>query len=147
MKMRDERWYPRWIALFAAVVALAVLLLSGWTLDKDNKQFLLASVTFGAIMAGFIATNFSMVVSFDSEFMKKLRKHALYEVLISYLREALVSAMAIPLLSLTVLFWFDYIPYWGGVAVGTAWWGVLGWGISCFYRAVSTSIDIFRRMD
>lgn len=152
MSMRTrtmEKRLPFAVALFGAVAGFVVLRYCQWEFNPRKAQFLLATVTFGSIMAGFVATNLSLVVSLKSDIMERIKQSPYYRLLIDYLRAALYLAIWLALYGLGGLFFIEWIPRTGAYAhlLGAIWLGLVCWTASCFFRAVSISVVIFKKAE
>ena len=118
----------------------------GWSFDAPD--FLLAGATVGSIMAGFITTNISIVVSMKSDLMDWIRRSRYYGLLIDYLQEALWSAIALAVSGLVALFLVKWLPQQGGWAhlFWAAWLGLLVWALCCFIRICRISVKLFKSL-
>ena len=148
-KRSFEIWWPRIVAVVAAVAGFALMRRFGWMFDLRNPQFLEAMVTLGAVIAGFIATNFSLVVSFKSELMGRIKRTLYYGLLIDYLCSVLYLSLFMALCGMLGLLFIDWIPKSGMLlhTLGAAGLGLLCWTLCCFLRAFRISVMIFKRVD
>lgn len=79
-----ERCYPYVLSLAAPVAVKC-----GWLSFSGSENLLAAGVSLGAILTGFLATNMSLVLTVNTRLMLEIRKSSYFELLLSYLREAL----------------------------------------------------------
>lgn len=144
-----EKHFPLAFALVGAVAGFVVLRSCQWGFDPRYSQFLLATVTFGSIMAGFVATNLSLVVSLKSDMMERIKQSPYYRLLIDYLRAALYLAIWLALYGLAGLFFVSWIPRTGVFThlLGAIWLGLVCWTAACFFRAVGISVIIFKKAE
>ena len=142
-----EIWWPRATAALAAVVGWAALRHFGWSFESNRPYFMLGGVTFGAILAGFVTTNFSIVLSLKSELMNDLKETPFYALLIDYFQSSLWSAVALAALGLAALFFIEWLPQKGSGAhlFGAIWLGVLVWTVCNFIRACKISVILFKK--
>jgi hypothetical protein len=86
MSLSVERWYPACLALLLCVAA--------WKFDVpfpvDQKEFLAAALSLGAVLTGFIATAQAILMALPSEsVMGRMRSTGYVNDLIRYISEAL----------------------------------------------------------
>lgn len=147
MNRKQEPRVPLIIAILVAVMGFALMNVFEWKFNAARPQFLLATVTFGAIMAGFIATNFSLIVMLQSDLMERMRRTLYYNLLIDYLHRALYLATSLASFGLAALFFADWIPSTGYPAhiFGTLWLWLTCWTVFHFILVVKISVEVFKQ--
>lgn len=65
-----------------------------------GENILSASITIGSIFTGFLATSKSIILTFSSPLMVKIRKTSYFRLLLSYIGQGIWSALAFCILSL-----------------------------------------------
>jgi hypothetical protein len=96
MGLRFEKYFP-W---FAGCVCTAAWLFFSPRFVADLKEFLAASVSVGAIFAGFLATAKAILMAMPAgSVMDAIRKSGYIENLTSYLRDAIYGAVVFVLIS------------------------------------------------
>lgn len=148
MNLQEEPRIPLILAILVAVGGFALMNVYEWKFNAERPQFLLATVTFGAIMAGFTATNFSLIVLPKSDLMKRMRQTHYYHSLIDYLRRALYLATWLACFGLVALFCADWIPSTGIFAhvFGTFWLWLTSWTVFHFLLVVKISVEAFKQI-
>lgn len=103
MRIIIERVYPYLFGLFAVFIA------ETWsvTFPKGDDIFT-ASITIGAIFTGFLATSQSIIITFKSPLVSRLRQTPYFKLLLSYLGEAIWSSLFLCILSLGGYFLTSY---------------------------------------
>ena len=149
LRRRLELFCPFIIAILVAGIGFALMHVHKWEFDANRPQFLQATVTFGAIMAGFIATNFSIIVMNKSNLMTRMKRANYYNSLIDYLRIALYLSIALASLGLLALFFVDWIPPTGRCThvLGAIWLWLTCWTVIHFIHVVRISVAIFKQPD
>lgn len=134
-----ERIYPY---VVGAVSAVAWLGFDG-PFPEHTKEFLAASISFAAILTGFIATAQSILMALPSEsIMGQLRRSGYIADIVAYMREAILGLMMFALVNV-VGFFFDpsALPRWykfGWMLTGVT-------GLLAFYRVTSITAKIMQR--
>lgn len=104
MKLRVERWYP-WVA--ALLGSLAWYYFS-FPFPCDEKEFLAAAISLGAIMTGFIATAQAILASLPSDSaMGRIRESGYINDLMTYLKESLYGCLGFSVYSLIGFFFLS----------------------------------------
>lgn len=131
MSLRIEKSYP---VIGAAITAAAWCLVSP-KLPEDEKEFLAAAISLGAVLTGFIATAKTILMALPSEGVAQaLRSGVYWKRLIKYLAEALSGCLLFSVFSLFGFFLLTKdeitLPWWYGLA-----WSSLGvYALLAFYR-------------
>ena len=116
---------------------------ASWWLDLDmepnSSQLLTATVTFGAIASGFVATSLSILTSLDTPVMQKIRATRYRVILQEYLGWALVAGIALSLTGIGGLF-LDVACE--PLFVST-WCLALAFCICCLWRLGTTMLQVF----
>lgn len=129
-----ERQYP----LLAAVVAGVAGWCFGMEMPVHANYALAATVTFGAIVSGFVGTSLSILIALNSPVMQKIRKTKVLVALERYLRRALTSGIVLSCTSLLGMWtakqtWYPII-----------WLSVLVFCLMCLIRLARVILDLFR---
>ena len=104
--------------------------------------FLLASsVTFGAIVSGFVGTSLSILTALVTPLMKEIRRTSYLSKLGSYLGFALASGIILSCTSIVGM-WLIYYDWFFGI-----WCGVFVFCVACLYRLATIMLLIFRNHD
>ena len=99
-----ERWLPLLVSVAVFPVTLAFELHIAGTSAERAEIILASAVTFAAIAAGFTSTAMSVLIVSDAPIVTQLKRSDKYRWdLRSYLATALLSAMALVVLSLLML--------------------------------------------
>jgi hypothetical protein len=96
-----ERIYP---ILFAASSAIAAWLLDFSLPTEATKELLAATISFGAILAGFIGTAKSILMALPESLLGKLRTSTYLDDLAEYLSTALTGSLITSTLSVVGFF-------------------------------------------
>ncbi len=96
-----ERTYP---ILFAASSAIAAWLLDFALPTEATKELLAATISFGAILAGFIGTAKSILMALPAALLSKLRNSTYMDDLAGYLSSALTGSLITSALSVAGFF-------------------------------------------
>lgn len=136
-----ERFYPICLAALAAV--------AWWFFSPrfpvDEKEFLSAAISIGAILTGFIATAKAILAALPTDsVMGRLRKSGYIDDLIDYLAAALYGCLAFSLYGLVGFFLLET----GKVALST--WYARGWiflgiyALLAFHRVSRVLMKVIR---
>lgn len=99
MRLLFERLYPY---LFGAILAGGAY---WYPLPfPHGNDILTASITIGSIFTAFLATSESIILTFNSPLMSKVRKTSYFRLLMSYLGEGIWSALAFCVVALVGYF-------------------------------------------
>lgn len=102
-----ERWYP-WAV--AALVGICWCYMRP-RFPNDEKEFLSAALSLGAILTGFITTAKAILAGMPSEsVMRRLREGGFIAPLVTYLKEALYGCLAFSVLCLYGFFLLEKSP-------------------------------------
>ena len=117
-----ERWLPGVVSVAVVLITVAFDLRIADTSESRADIILSSAVTFAAIAAGFTSTSMSVWIVSDAPIVVRLKKLDRYlGDLKSYLAAALVSAMALVVLSLLMLLLDatgrEFTALWCGVLV------------------------------
>lgn len=134
-----ERWYP----LAAGVLAFVVALYWDFTLPLQRATDLLsATISVGAILAGFIGTAKSILMTLPPQgLIAKLRASRYLEDLAHYLAEALGSSLLFCVIS--VIGFFDIALRWP-VWFGAIWLATAVYGGLAFWRTGRIMLALLR---
>lgn len=144
MNLHFEKFLP----VYGALLAGAVWRIAAPALPQDEKEFLAAAISLGAVLTGFIATAKAILVTLPSEGAgKALRASTYWARLVAYLREALSGCLGFSVLSLAGFFLLTKdkitLPMWYGVV-----WCALGvYALLSFYRVSSILFTIISEPD
>lgn len=95
MRLHFERLYPYF---FGALLSGGAYWCS--IPFPHGNDILTASITIGSIFTAFLATSESIILTFDSPLMSKIRRTSYFSLLMSYLAEGIWSSLAFCILSL-----------------------------------------------
>lgn len=120
MSLLWEKWYPFVFAIISCVawwlysLDLKDLFSFKFTILKelfptDKAPILSASLTFGAILCGFLATTQSILMGINGEIKKELDRSGYIEDLSSYLSQGIVFSLSFSFISLVGFFKFSYL--------------------------------------
>ena len=129
-----ERFYPFAWAAIAAVMCWRL----GFDFADVPVHLLSATVTFGAIVSGFVGTSLAILTSLDTPIMRKIRRTLYVRILRRYLGWALASGIVLSCVNILGMFlhatssWF-----------AMAWWAALTFCIACLYRLARTMLFVF----
>lgn len=98
-----ERWYP---FIFAGFFAALSWLLEFSLPDDGRKELLSATISVGAILAGFLGTAKAILMALPQVVMTKLRSSTYLDDLAKYLGVALKSCLAVSAFSISGFFPF-----------------------------------------
>ena len=129
-----EKYYPQFWALIAAVLSY----LSGLTIAEDQALLLSTTVTFGAIVFGFVGTSLSILTSLGTVVMQRFRETEYLSVMRLYLGYGLGSGVILSCISIVILLFKFQGP------VYTALWAAaLVFCLTCLYRLGKTMLYVF----
>lgn len=113
-----ERIYP---ILFAASSAIAAWLLDFALPTEATKELLAATISFGAILAGFIGTAKSILMALPMALLSKLRASTYMDDLAGYLSTALTGSLITSALSVAGFFSMPEIfkPWYAALWLGS----------------------------
>jgi hypothetical protein len=104
-----ERWYPH---AFSVISGMGVCLIP-IKLPADEKEFLTAAISIGAILMGFIATAMAILAALPSDsVMGRLRSSGYIDDLVTYLGESLYGCLFFCVYSLIGFFWIGKMLWW-----------------------------------
>jgi hypothetical protein len=137
--LTDEHWYPAALSVGAIVVALYF----DFMLPAARADALLsATISVGAILAGFLGTAKSILMTLPPDgLVAKLRTSGYLEDLARYLAEALAASLLFCLVS--VFGFFSLAAAWPGW-YGAAWIGFAVYGMLTFWRAGRIMLALLR---
>jgi hypothetical protein len=141
MNRTIERAYP---------IAIAILVAIGWwklapQFPQDEKEFLAAAISLGAILTGFIATAKAILAALPTDsVMGRLRSSGYVDDLITYLAEALYGCLAFSVYSIAGFFFL--VP--SKVALtnwyAIVWMGLGSYALMAFYRVARILMKIIK---
>jgi hypothetical protein len=143
MNLRVERTYPLYLALISSALWY-------WFKPKfpsDEKEFLAAALSLGAILTGFIATAKAILAAMpDETVMGRLRKSGYIQDLITYLAQALYGCLTFSVLCLVGFFLRDEkapapLPLW----FATTWIFLGVFSMLAFHRVSRLLFKILKR--
>lgn len=113
-----ERIYP---ILFAASSAITAWLLDFALPTDATKELLAATISFGAILAGFIGTAKSILMALPAALLSKLRTSTYMADLAEYLSSALTGSLLVSAISIAGFFKLPEIiqPWYPDIWLGT----------------------------
>lgn len=134
---RSLLWEQSYPFAWAAVAAVMCWWL-GFDFADVPVHLLSATVTFGAIVSGFVGTSLAILTSLDTPIMRKIRRTLYVRILRRYLGWALASGIVLSCANILGMFlhatssWF-----------AMAWWAALTLCIACLYRLARTMLFVF----
>lgn len=128
-----ERQYP----LLAAAIAGAIGWCFGMDMPAHPHHALAATVTFGAIVSGFVGTSLSILIALNSPVMKKVRKTSVLASLERYLSRALMSGIVLSCTSLLGMWTAEETWY------PVLWLFVLVFCLMCLVRLARVILGLF----
>ena len=132
-----ERYYPLIVALIAAV--------SAWFFDvaitEDQQLLLSATITFGAIVSGFVGTSLSILTSLGTPVMRQVRKTSYIKHLRHYLGWGLGSGVILACISIVGLLFGSDDFYWNSFTC--FWTFALVFCLACLYRLAMMMLRVF----
>ncbi len=135
MSLWLEKQYP---FLVAGCVGGAILWLD-LDMEPNAPQLLAATVTFGAVVSGFVGTSLAILTSLDTPIMRRIRATEYRGILKSYLGWALCAGIV---LSLTGIFGLFVDASRVPLFVST-WSLVLAFCVCCLWRLGRTMLEVF----
>ena len=128
-----ERQYPLLAATLAGVICWA----AGVAMPVDANFVLAATVTFGAIVSGFVGTSLSILIALNSPVMREVRKTKFIGTLERYLSRALMSGIVLSCTSLVGM-WTAHEAWYPAV-----WSFVLVFCLLCLVRLARIILGLF----
>jgi len=110
----------------------------GLSLPAQPAILLSATVTFGAIVSGFVGTSLAMLTSLGAPVMRRIRRTMYVRILRGYLGWALASGIVLSCTSLTGLFLNTT-----SAGFTTAWCATLTFCVACLYRLARVMLFVF----
>lgn len=107
-------------------------------LGNDPTQLLSATVSFGAIVFGFVGTSLSILTSLNTPVMRKIRRTRYLKLLRKYLGWALLSGILLSLVSIIGMF-FSFTALW----FSAIWCATLIFCIACLWRLARVMLLLF----
>ncbi len=145
LNMYRHSWFERLYPAGCSVVAAAACWVFKLEPPKEPSSvfiFLFASsVTFGAIVSGFVGTSLSILTALVTPLMKEIRRTSYLNKLGSYLGFALASGIILSCTSIVGM-WLIYYDWFFGI-----WCGVFVFCVACLYRLATIMLLIFRDHD
>lgn len=138
MISNTERWYPLVLAGIASVACCFACWYFELDLVNALPKLLSATVSFGAIVFGFVGTSLSILTSLGTPVMRKIRRTHYLKQLRNYLGWAMASGILLSLISIMGIFlsltatWFAAI-----------WCFILVFCIACLYRLANVMLSVF----
>ncbi len=128
-----ERWHP----LLGATIVGVVFWYFELEMPAKPNYVLAATVTFGAIVSGFVATSLSILIALNSPVMKQIRRTKFISMLQRYLGWALTSGIVLSCTSLFGMWASDAAWY------AFVWVSVLVFCLLCLVRLASIILRLF----
>jgi len=140
MGLRLERYWP----LIAAAAVGAAWHYFKVPLPADEKEFLAAAISLGAVLTGFVATAQAILMALPSDsVMARIRTSGYLDDLIRYIAHALNGTLLFSLFSLAGFFMLRQgarLPQW----YSTTWIVVAVFAGAAFYRVTKILLKIMR---
>lgn len=140
MGLRLERYWP----LAVAAVAGAAWYYFKVPLPADEKEFLAAAISLGAVLTGFVATAQAILMALPSDsVMARIRTSGYLDDLVRYIAHALNGTLLFALFSLAGFFLMlpgVRLPQW----YSTAWIVIAVFAAAAFYRVTKILMKIMR---
>lgn len=135
MKLFFERWYP----VGGAVIAIVLWCYFKFEMPSNQHEIFNSSLTFGAILTGFLSTALTLLISIqDREIVKQLKESGYIKDLIRYLAQAIWFAFAFSIVSFIGLFMVQH------ELLAIAWiCTAVGGGLS-FFRVIRVTLKIIQ---
>lgn len=140
-----SKWTESYFPLIFAILGGAVWFYFEPRFPLDEKEFLAATISLGAVLTGFIATSKAILAALPSDSaMKRLRESGYIDDLLSYLSQALYSSLTFCVLSLLGFFLLEKVgpslPRW--YSTGWVMFGVFS--IFAFVRIARLLVQIIK---
>lgn len=140
MNLKIERYYPHFVALASG----AGWFWLRWTLPTDEKEFLAAALSLGAVLTGFIATAQAILMALPSDsVMGRLRAGGYIPDLVGYISAALTAGIIFCVLCL-VGFYLISVTAEQKRFFSTAWVTIGIFGLLAFHRVTYILMRIMR---
>ncbi len=136
--MKSLRWEKRYPFLVGVCIGVAIWCL-GLDMEPNAPQLLAATVTFGAVVSGFVGTSLSILTSLDTPIMRRIRATSYRTILQAYLGWALIAGIALSLTGIVGLF----LDVSRAPLFAAAWSVVLVFCLCCLWRLGSTMLHVF----
>ena len=136
-----ERWFPTGLAIVALVGGI-------WVSGFSPFELLLfsASMTLGAIVAGFSGTCLSILMGLHSKTMNSIRKTSVLKILAKYLGYSIYSGIALSLVSIVSLMMLNSkICTPSEKAIFALWCGSVVYCLACFSRITVIMLRLFTK--
>lgn len=134
MKRFFELTYPY---IFAAIAFLIWMQLNG--AFPAGTDIITAVLTLAGIFVGFLATSKAILISTENQVMKDLRESNYMDDLVTYIRDAIWSSLALCALSV-ISFFIDTSERWFGLL----WIPLAVFSFSAFFRVADVMIKLFK---
>lgn len=133
--VRVDRFYPFGLALAAGLLSWVW----EWAIGEDQALLLSASITFGAIVSGFVGTSLSILTSLSTRVMDRIRGTSYIYDLRSDMGWALFAGMVVCCVSMAGMLFEFYSS-----AIYTAFWiSAMMLCLACLYRLSKLMLLIF----
>lgn len=145
LKIYRHSWFESLYPVGCAVVAAAACWIFKLEPPKEPSSvfiFLLASsVTFGAIVSGFVGTSLLILTALVTPLMKEIRQTSFLNKLGSYLSFALASGIMLSCTSIVGM-WLIYYDWFFSI-----WCAMFVFCVACLHRLATIMLLIFRSHD
>ena len=141
MNLKIERYYPHVISLACGVIWYRL----GQKLPMDEKEFLAAALSLGAVFTGFIATAQAILMALPSDsVMAQMRTAGYIPDLVRYIAAALMGGILFCILCLIGFFLLSATPL-IKLYFSTTWLVIGVFGLLTFHRVTYILLRIMRR--
>lgn len=130
-----ERLYP----FLFAFIAVPISWYFDFSIKKDQDLLLSSSITFGAIVYGFVGTSLSILTSLGTKVMSKIRETNYLFTLKEYLGWGLLSGMIVCCVSMFGLLKNAYEC----LFFTSIWFGAIVLCLACLFRLSNLMLQIF----
>jgi len=135
--LNAERYFPEITAVISAVASFCF----DFQFPTNSDAFLSASLTFAAILIGFLSTAQAIIMSFPSgSVMDTLKSSGYINILIQYLRLAIYGLLFFSILNLLGFFQLGSFSY----LYRLSWAASCAYSLASFYRIIEIFIKIMR---
>lgn len=141
MGLRMERYWPFALAAISGAISFRLKV----QLPADEKEFLAAALSLGAVLTGFIATAQAILMALPSDsVIARIRSAGYLEDLTRYISHALNGTMLFSVLSLLGFFFLKSDNIRLPLYYSTAWIAIGVFASAAFYRVTKLLLSIMR---
>lgn len=143
MELTIERYHPIVLAILGGIISWYSLQYLALSMPRDEKEFLAAALSLGAVLTGFIATAQAILMALPSDsVMGRLRATGYIEDLTKYIGSAFLGALLFCLISLT-----GFAVLYRDIVVKNVFWAVwVGFGVYSVFSFLRVSRIMLRIM-